>query len=104
MTEDNKLTWVAVDDVATSDVAPGITRRSLPGGAVAARAFDFAAGSTWPEIDRHSADELIYVASGTLIDHGYTFPAGSLLHYHPGSSHQPRTATGARILVFTAAT
>jgi quercetin dioxygenase-like cupin family protein len=96
-----KLTSVLINDVETTDVSPGITRRRLPGGAVAARAFDFAPGTTWPEPDHHAADELIYVAEGELIDNGHRFPAGSFLHYHPGSTHQPGTQTGVRILVFS---
>lgn len=95
------LTWVSINDIETSDVAPGITRRQLPGGAIAARSFDFAPGAIWPEIDHHTADELIYVADGDLIDNGHRFPAGSFLHYSPGSSHRPSTETGVRILVFS---
>ncbi|MFI6293410.1 cupin domain-containing protein [Nonomuraea sp. NPDC050790] len=101
MSEIPKLTHVAIDAVETSDIAPGIVRRGLPGGALAARAFDFAPGTTWPEPDHHATDELIYVASGELFDNGQTFPAGSFLHYHPGSVHQPGTRTGTRILVFS---
>ena len=40
----------------------------------------------------------------TWVDNGRTFPAGSFLHYHPGSSHRPSTTTGVRILVFSATT
>lgn len=96
-----KLNWMLVDDVATAEVAPGITRRGLPGDQVAARAFDFAPGATWPEVDHHGTDELIYVVSGEMIDNGERFPAGSFLHYQPGSSHRPSTDTGTRILVFS---
>ena len=97
----DKLTSVLIDDVEPSDVAPGITRRRLPGEQVAARAFDFAPGTTRPDVDHHRAEELIYVASGEMLDNGARFPAGSFLHYHPGSSHRPGTETGARILVFS---
>lgn len=97
----DKLTSVLIDDVPPSDIAPGITRRHLPGDQVAARAFDFAPGTTWPEVDYHTADELIYVATGEILDNGVRFPAGSFLHYQPGSSHRPGTDIGARILVFS---
>ncbi|MFC7546952.1 cupin domain-containing protein [Plantactinospora sp. GCM10030261] len=101
MTEEIQgLSAVVVDEVGTQDVAAGITRRGLPGGAVAARAFDFAAGATWPEVDNHSADELIYVVHGELLDNGARFPAGSFLHYQPGSSHRPAADVDTRILVF----
>jgi quercetin dioxygenase-like cupin family protein len=98
-----KLTSVLIDEVETSDVSAGITRRRLSGGALAARVFDLAPGTTWPEVDHHTADELIYVADGELIDNGHRFPAGSFLHYHPGSTHQPSTEAGVRILVFSLA-
>ncbi|MFY1686696.1 cupin domain-containing protein [Plantactinospora sp. WMMB782] len=91
------LVSVLVDDMDTTEVAPGIVRRALPGGA---RVFDFLPGSVWPETDHHTSDENIYVASGELIDGGRRYPAGSYLHYRPGSSHRPGTESGARILVF----
>ena len=99
---EQRLTYVHVDAVEATDIAPGITRRGLPGDAVAARAFDFAPGTVWPEVDEHPADELIYVASGEMVDNGLRFPEGSFLHYWPGSRHRPGTETGARIIVFTA--
>ncbi|MEV0649300.1 cupin domain-containing protein [Phytomonospora sp. NPDC050363] len=99
---EDRVTAVHLDEVVTSDIAPGITRIGLPGDAVAARAFDFEPGTQWPEVDVHGADELVYVASGELLDNGRRYPAGSFLHYWPGSRHQPGTESGARILVFTA--
>src|SRR6266699_1142258 len=101
MTQIPQLVYVAIDAVEPTPIAKGITRRGLPGGGLAARAFDFAPDAVWPETDHHNADELIYVASGELIDNGHTFPAGSFLHYQPGSSHQPSSRIGARILVFS---
>ena len=95
-----KLSCVAVDDVETSEVVPGILRRSLCSEAVWVRAYDFAPGTEWPETDHHADDELIYVASGELVDNGLRFPAGSFLHYGPNSQHRPGTETGVRILVF----
>ncbi len=92
---------VQLDAVDPDDIAPGITRRGLPSsGQVLARTFDIAAGVTWPEVDVHDRDELIYVISGELLDHGRRYPAGSYLYYQAGSWHQPRTDTGVRILVF----
>jgi hypothetical protein len=92
---------VLLDAMEPQDVAPGITRRGLPSsGQVLARAYDMAAGMTWPEVDVHDRDELIYVVSGELVDHGRRYPAGSYLYYRPGSTHQTHTDTGVRFLVF----
>jgi len=99
---EDRVTAVHLDEVVPTGIAPGITRLALPGDAVAARGFDFAPGTQWPEVDEHPADELVYVADGELLDNGRRYPAGSFLHYWPGSRHRPGTETGARILVFTA--
>ncbi|GLZ77017.1 putative anti-ECFsigma factor, ChrR [Actinorhabdospora filicis] len=101
MTPEKRVTAVRLDEIVPTDVAPGITRLGLPGEQVTARAFDFAPGAVWPEVDEHPHDELIYVADGVLLDNGVTYPAGSFLHYWPNSRHRPGTETGARILVFT---
>ncbi|WP_112241924.1 cupin domain-containing protein [Kribbella monticola] len=92
---------VLIDTAPATDVAPGIVRRGLPSsGPVQARVFDLDPGVTWPEVDVHDRDELIYVISGELLDHGRNYPAGTYLHYRAGSRHQPRTESGVRILVF----
>jgi hypothetical protein len=97
----NEPEAVLIDDAETGPVAPGIVRRALPSsGQVLVRAFDMEAGVTWPEVDVHDRDELIYVASGELLDHGRSYPAGTYLYYRAGSRHQPRTETGVRIIVF----
>jgi len=95
-----RLNAVFVDEVESTTVVNGISRRGLPGGAVGARVYDIAAGVEWPEVDHHSIDESIYVVDGELIEGEHHYPAGSFLHYQPGTSHQPRTETGVRILVF----
>jgi hypothetical protein len=97
----NEPEAVFIDDAETSPVTEGIVRRGLPSsGQVLVRAFDLEAGVTWPEVDVHDRDELIYVASGELLDHGRSYPAGTYLYYQAGSRHQPRTETGVRIIVF----
>ncbi len=96
------FTATRVDDVESSDVAPGIVRRALPDGDVIARVFDMAPGVVWPVVDHHSADEFIYVVSGELIEGDHAFGPGAYLHYGPGSSHRPRTDEGCRIMVFGA--
>lgn len=88
-----------INDVETTDVATGITRRALPSGQVQARVFDMAPNTMWPSVDHHESDEFILVVSGELIEGQTRFAAGSYLHYSPGTSHQPRTETGVRILV-----
>lgn len=92
---------VFIDAAEATDVVPGIVRRALPSsGPVAVRVFDMEPGITWPEVDVHDRDELIYIVSGELLDHGRRYPAGTYLHYQAGSRHQPRTEIGVRILVF----
>lgn len=98
------LDHVVVDDVAAVELSTGITRRVLPSGQVAARVFDIPPGVQWPVVDHHDQDEFIYVVSGELIEGTERFGAGSYLHYRPGSSHQPRTEAGVRILVLGATT
>lgn len=93
------LRSVVINEVETTDVVPGITRRTLPSGQVQARVFDMAPNTTWPSVDHHESDESIYVVSGELIEGQTRFAAGSYLHYSPGTSHQPRTETGVRTLV-----
>ncbi len=98
------LDHVLVDAVPASEVAPGITRRDLLRGEVDATVFDMLPGVGWPVVDHHDRDEFIYVVSGELIEGTQRYDAGSYLHYQVGSSHQPRTETGVRILVLEAAT
>ncbi|MDG4797055.1 cupin domain-containing protein [Micromonospora sp. WMMD1082] len=88
-----------VDEVDAVEVAPGILRRQLPrtewaGGWM----YDFAPGSEWPEVDVHEGEERYYVVSGEFIDRGHRLGPGSYVVFAPGSSHRPRTETGARML------
>src|SRR3546814_15715389 len=57
-------------------------------------------GSEWPRVDEHPTGEDVYVLEGEMIEGDRRFPAGSWLHFLPGSSHDPRTATGLRLLGF----
>lgn len=98
--ETDQLITVQVDDVAPVEICPGIVRRGLPSsGDVLARVFDMAPGTTWPVVDTHDRDELIYVVSGQLMEGERRYDAGTYLYYKPGSSHQPATEVGVRILV-----
>jgi hypothetical protein len=40
----------------------------------------------------------VYVIEGEMIEGESRFPAGSYLHFAPGSSHRPRTRTGLRLI------
>ncbi|MEU6010582.1 cupin domain-containing protein [Streptomyces sp. NPDC047453] len=86
-------------DVEPVEVAPGITRRRLPATEWARGwMYDFAPGAEWPEVDVHEDEERYYVVSGEFIDRGHRLGPGSYVVFAPGSTHRPRTETGARML------
>jgi hypothetical protein len=90
---------VNVDDVEAHEVSPGIVRRRLQRTRYARGwLIDFAAGTQWPEVDVHPAEERYFVVSGEVIDGGERHGPGSYVVFAPGSRHQPSTETGARML------
>jgi hypothetical protein len=92
-------TSVHVDAVEPVDVAPGVTRRSLTVTEFgSAWLIDFAAGSQWPEVDHHPTEERYFVLEGELIEGEDRFGVGTYVTFAAGSSHQPRSELGARIL------
>ncbi|MYT97279.1 MULTISPECIES: cupin domain-containing protein [Streptomyces] len=97
---DNTLkTVVHVEDVEPHEVAPGILRRKLPATSYARGwLIDFAAGTEWPEVDEHDTEERYFVISGEVIDGGERHGPGTYVIFAPGSTHRPRTETGARML------
>ncbi|MEV4374702.1 cupin domain-containing protein [Nonomuraea sp. NPDC049637] len=100
MTQDaNDVQILNVDEVEAVEVVPGIVRRRLP---ATDRAlgwmYDFAPGAEWPEVDVHDGEERYYVISGEFIDRGHRLGPGSYVVFAPGSTHRPRTETGARML------
>ncbi|MEV8533971.1 cupin domain-containing protein [Streptomyces sp. NPDC051211] len=100
--ETDAVQIVHVDDIDPTEVAPGIVRRRLPATAWARGwVYDFAPGAQWPEEDVHETEERYYVVSGEFIDHGRRLAAGSYVVFAPGSTHRPRTETGARMIGIT---
>ena len=95
------LRTLQLDDAAPVEIGPGCLRRALPGtGGVRVWVVDMAPGSQWPRVDVHDAGEGVYVVSGELIEDEQRFGAGTWLCFAPGSSHQPRTESGVRLLGF----
>src|SRR3546814_7377057 len=85
-------------DVPAIEVGPGCRRRDLPSAAgVRAWIVEMAPGSCWPHVDAHPTGEDVYVLEGEMIEGEQHYPAGSYLHFLPGSSHRPRTETGLRL-------
>ena len=98
------LRALQLDDAAPVEVGPGCLRRSLPSTAgVRAWVVDMMPGSQWPHVDFHEAGEGVYVVSGELIEGEQRFGPGTYLSFAPGSSHQPRTERGVRLVGFNPA-
>jgi mannose-6-phosphate isomerase-like protein (cupin superfamily) len=90
---------VNVDEVEPVEVVPGIVRRRLAATQWARGwMYDFAPGAEWPEVDVHESEERYYVVSGEFIDRGRRLGPGSYVVFAPGSTHRPRTETGARMI------
>lgn len=90
---------VRVDEAARIEVGEGCWRRDLPSVAgVRAWIVEMAPGSQWPRVDEHPDGEDVYVLEGEMIEGDRRFPAGTYLHFAPGSSHRPRTETGLRLI------
>jgi hypothetical protein len=90
-----------LEDAAPVEVGPGCLRRALPStGGVRVWVVDMSPGSQWPHVDVHDTGEGVYVVSGELIEGEQRFGPGTYLCFAPGSSHQPRTERGVRLLGF----
>ena len=90
---------VNIDDIAPVEVAPGILRRPLTT-TDQARAWliDFAPGTQWPVVDVHDGEERYFVIEGEFIDGDAVLGPGSYVVLAKGSSHQPRSELGGRML------
>jgi len=96
------MTAVCVDEVEPVEVTDGIVRRRLQQTEYArAWLIDFAPGTEWPAVDEHATEERYYVLSGEVIEGTVRHPAGTYVVFAPGSTHRPRTETGARMLGIT---
>jgi hypothetical protein len=97
--ESSDVQILQVDEVEPVEVVPGIIRRRLPATEWARGwMYDFAPGTEWPEVDVHEGEERYYVVSGEFIDRGQRLGPGSYVVFAPGSTHRPRTETGARMI------
>ncbi|MGI5271548.1 cupin domain-containing protein [Nonomuraea sp. CA-218870] len=97
--ESDDVEILHVDEVEPVEVVPGIVRRRLPATRWARGwMYDFAPGTEWPEVDVHEGEERYFVISGEFIDRGRRLGPGSYVVFAPGSTHRPRTETGARML------
>jgi hypothetical protein len=88
-----------VDQVPPVEVAPGIIRRSLTrtdhaGGWL----IDFAPGTQWPATDHHDGEERYFVLSGEILEGDRVHGPGAYVVFASGSSHRPRSESGARML------
>ncbi|MEV0250031.1 cupin domain-containing protein [Nocardia sp. NPDC050712] len=91
-----------IDAVDRVEIGPGVHARELPGTTgIRPWVIDLAPGAEWPGVDEHTGyGEAYYVVEGTVIDGAHTYGPGSYLFFAPGTSHRPRTETGARAFGF----
>ncbi|GAA2030310.1 hypothetical protein GCM10009839_32520 [Catenulispora yoronensis] len=98
------ISFVHVDAVQPEALGPGVNVRALfPTEHAISWIVDFAPGSTLPAVDVHATEERYFVVSGELIEGDVRHGPGTFVVQAPGSSHRPRTETGARILGFAIA-
>ncbi len=91
-----------INDAEPVTVTPGIVRRTLTGTEQARAWFiEFGPGTQWPDVDHHDNEERYFVLDGEIIDGDDVFGPGSYVVFDKGSSHQPRSETGGRMLGIT---
>jgi quercetin dioxygenase-like cupin family protein len=85
----------------SEDLVPGVisVRTLAPADAeVAAVVYVFEAGAVVGP-DHHGRREIGYVLDGELRDENAIYPAGTLFVAEAGTTHHPRTDTGATVLI-----
>jgi anti-sigma factor ChrR (cupin superfamily) len=95
-------THVLVSAVDPGEPHPGIQVRVLwqgPDGAQA-QVIDMAPGARFRKLQVRGGSEAIFVVSGVFNDGLCDYPAGSFVHYPPGSSQLPQSPQGCRLFVF----
>ena len=98
-TSDLSPAVVHVDQIESVEVAPGITRRSLTAtGFARGWLIEFSPRTQWPAVDHHETEERYFVLEGEIIEGDIAYQTGSYVTFPAGSSHQPRSERGARIL------
>lgn len=102
MTNEPLCHVLSVFDIEAEPVTDGITRRRIHRSDFASSwLIEFAPGSCWPEVDRHTREEWYYVLRGEILEGNRCHPAGTYVRFLPGSSHRPHSRTGAVILGIT---
>jgi anti-sigma factor ChrR (cupin superfamily) len=89
-----QLEWIAT--------SPGIRKRVLhddPMTGAHTLLVEFQPGAATSKLGPHPNGEEIYVIRGTFLDGDRRCPAGTFLHYAPGSAHQPRSDEGCLCLI-----
>ncbi|GAA0951196.1 cupin domain-containing protein [Actinocorallia libanotica] len=91
-----------VDGVPPVEPGPGVRVRMLPGmPGIRTWVIDLAPGAVWPDLDVHDAyGEAYFVVSGQIVEGDLTHGPGTYVAFGPGTSHRPRTETGARVFGF----
>ena len=98
-----KVEWVNAAEVMAEEVGPGFRQRRLRGqGQAGAVIVEIDPGASLDRIDVHGGPgpEEVFVLSGIFNDGVRDYPAGTLVHNPPGSSHVPQSKEGCTLLVF----
>ncbi|WP_030621996.1 cupin domain-containing protein [Streptomyces sclerotialus] len=95
-------TVLHIEDAQVQEIGPGVVARRFQR-TEHARSWliEFAPGAEWPVVDHHPTEERYFVLDGEVIEGDERHGPGTYVVFAPGSSHRPRTETGARILGVT---
>ncbi|MFD6111491.1 anti-sigma factor [Streptomyces yangpuensis] len=100
--EPGTVQLVHVEDIAPTEVVPGILHKPPPA-VQRARGwvYDFAPGTRWPEETCTKPSKATPWWSGEFIDCGRRLTAGSFVVFAPGSTHRPLIQSVARMIGIT---